>query len=662
MPTAHIPTEIQQAFEDSAQYFPTPIQQFQYFDKYARFNYTLGRRETWKETVDRAVDFLKELSKEQLPDADYERIRGAILRMEASPSMRLLAMAGPAARRNNIAIYNCSYLPMDSIESFKEELLIAMAGCGVGFSVESRYVDQLPAVKRRNFQTKMYDKGRMIIEDSTEGWAEALWEGIDAWFDGEDIKFDFGALRSAGTVLKIKGGRASGPGPLKDLLKFTKKIIRSRAGKKLRPIDAHRIACKIGEAIVAGGVRRTALISLFDYDDKEMLECKNGENPSPELWKSNNSAVWPDDVSDEQIALQMVEMRDGMRGEPGIFSRANANSLRPDRRQAADFGTNPCGEINLRPYEFCNLSIAIARSDDTEESLREKVEIATIIGTIQSMGTYFPGLRDVWKKNCEEERLLGVDINGQMDSPAVRSASVQRRLKELAIATNAKYAEFLGIPKSAAITCVKPSGNSGVLFNCASGLHGRWAKYYIRRARVQAASPICALLEKQGVPMAQDIFSKETFVIDFPMAAPDGAITRNDLSAIEQCEYWLLSKTNWTEHNPSVTITYRPQEFEDLVKWIQAHKQYIGGMSFLPNDDAKYDQAPNEEISQAEYEKLVSEFPVVDFSQLWALEKEDYTTASTELACVNGQCDIADYLAVKESQLPIPQAQPYIVV
>jgi ribonucleoside-triphosphate reductase len=651
-----IPSVVQNAFKNAALYFPTPIQQFQFFDKYSRFNYDNERRETWIETVDRAVNHLTKLSDFRLPADEYNRIRQFMLEMKASPSMRLLAMAGEAAERQNIAIYNCSYLPIDSIDSLVEELIIAMAGCGVGFSVERKYIDQLERVAEQIAGEKI---PHFDVLDSTEDWAEAFRFGLEQWFHGRDVTFGYDLVRPAGTPLKIKGGRASGPGPFKDLLDFTRKTILSRQGKRLRPIDAHDIACKVGEAIVSGGVRRTALISLFDYDDTEMLECKNGDNitGNEQRWMANNSAVWPKDITDEQITQQLVEMRDGQRGEPGIFSRENANRLAPERRKQfgeKNYGTNPCGEINLRPYEFCNLSIAIARADDTEETLREKVEVATLIGTIQSMATNFPGLRDVWAKNCEEERLLGVDINGQMDCSIVQDAGVQQRLRDHAIATNKKYAALLGIPQSAAVTCVKPSGNSGVLFNCASGLHARWAKYYIRNVRVQAASPLRKVLLDAGVPMdpenGQTAENATTWVIHFPMKSPEGARTRHDRSALEQCAYWLLSKENFTEHNPSVTINYRPEEFDELLAWVIAHKTKIGGMSFLPTDDAQYAQMPNQEISQEEYNKLIAAFPVIDFSKLWLYEKEDFTDASQELACVSGACSIDEYRAKQAAQ------------
>ncbi len=644
-----IPNDVIESFKKDDYYFPTELQKFQFYDKYSRFNYDLGRRETWTETVNRAVNYLQELSENKLPVADYERIRDAILNMSASPSMRLLAMAGEAAKRQNVAIYNCSYLPLDSIDSFVEELTIAMAGCGVGFSVERQYIEQLPEVGKGLVVAEI-PHAPYVIEDSTEGWTAALRLGLEVWFAGDDwLEFDYSQIRKAGKPLKIKGGRASGPKPFQDLLEFTRKIILNRQGQKLRPIDAHDIACKIGEAIVSGGVRRTALISLFDYDEEEMLQCKNGDNivGNEQRWMANNSAVWPESITDEQITTQMQEMRDGMRGEPGIFSRYNANRLKPERRSEAIFGTNPCGEINLRPYEFCNLSIAIARAEDTEESLQEKVEIATIIGTIQSMATNFPGLRPIWQKNCQEERLLGVDINGQMDCPIVRNAEVQARLKDHAIETNKKYAKILGIPQSTAVTCVKPSGNSGVLFNCASGLHGRWASYYVRNVRVQAASPLRQVMATQGVPMVpelgQIVENATTYVASFPIKSPAGAITKNDLTAIEQCKFWLMSKQNFTEHNPSVTITYKPEEFDELLRWVLAHKTWIGGMSFLPASDAKYDLMPNVEITQKQYEKMIEKFPKIDFSSLWLHEQKDMTTSSQELACISGSCSIDDY-------------------
>lgn len=646
---------VQESFEEANKYFPTEIQQFQFFDKYSRFNYDTKRRETWIETVDRAVAYLKELSKNKLSEEDYERLRNGILNMDISPSMRLLAMAGEAARRQNISVYNCSYAPIDSIDSFVEILIIGMAGCGTGWSVESQYVKKLPKIKEQTGKVKKH-----TIEDSTEGWTEAFRLALNTWFNGEDVEFDYSQLRRAGTPLKVKGGTASGPKPLRALMDFSRKVLFNAQGRKLTTVEAHDIACKVAESIVSGGVRRVACISLFDWDDELMRNCKNGDlTGNEQRWMSNNSAVWPKSITNKQIEEQMHDMFDGMRGEPGIFSRANANRLAPARRRSfgwKEFGTNPCGEITLRPYQFCNLSICNVRPTDTEETLKEKVELATILGTIQSMATDFPGLRKIWKKNCEEERLLGVDLNGEMDNTLTQPSNKNRgelfaTLKKHAVKTNKEYAKILGINHSSSITCNKPAGNSGVLFNTASGIHTRWAKYYIRRSRVQAHSPLAKMLQAQNVPLTpengQTWENATTLVIAFPIAAPKNALTRHDLTAIEQCENWLTNKLYWTEHNPSVTVSYKEEEKEELLAWIIAHKNYIGGMSFLPSSEAQYEQMPNEEINKTKYEELVAKFPKIDFSQLHNFESKDLTSVAFELACVNGACDISDYLAGK---------------
>jgi ribonucleoside-diphosphate reductase alpha chain len=639
-----IPEEVRAAFAASDKYFPTALQKFQFFDKYSRFNYELGRRETWIETVDRSVDYLHELAGDRLPRETYERVRKAILEMRAMPSMRLLAMAGPAARRNNIAIYNCSYQPVESIDSFVEALIISMAGCGVGYSVESKYVENFPRIKRQKGLAPV----NYVVEDSAEGWADALRFGLQTWWDGGDVHFDLSMLRPAGTALRIKGGRASGPEPLRVTLDFMRRKILSRQGSFLRPIDAHDMMCVVGNAAVSGGVRRTAMISLFDPDDQEMLQSKSGdfERENSHRWNANNSVVWPvGGLTQQEFIHQFMEMVDSGRGEPGIFNREGANTMKPARRKDADFGTNPCGEINLRPWQFCNLTAAVARADDTYETLREKVEVATIIGSIQSLATNFPGLRPQWQKNCEEERLLGVDITGQMDSAAAQDAQFKRQLREIAIEVNREVAGKLGINQSASITCVKPSGNSSQLLNCASGLHPRWAPYYIRNVRVSVHSPIFKVLRDAGVPMdpenGQTVDNATTWVVHFPMKSPDGATTRGDVSAIQQCEFWLQNKLFWTEHNPSVTITYRPEEVLDVMKWVWEHREQVGGMSFLPSFDAQYAQMPYVEINKDEYEKLAANFPEIDFSKVWRYEESDLTNAAQELACVGGACEVS---------------------
>jgi ribonucleotide reductase, class II len=981
-----VPEEVKQAFAASAKYFPSPIQQFMFYDKYSRFNWELGRRETWIETVDRAVSFLRELSHDLLDDSVYEEIRTYILNMWAMPSMRLLATAGEAARRNNVLIYNCSATPICDLEAFGEVLSIAMNGCGTGVSVEPQFVEQLPRIKR---QKKKQEIPTHVIGDSTEGWVEALMVGIKAWFNGGDVEFDGSLCRPAGSILRTKGGRASGPEPFLLALHNIRNVILSRQGSTLRPIDAHDVVCHIGSAVIPGGVRRTATISLFGAGDTEMRNCKNGEAliGNSQRWNANNSEVWPDEFDQTYHLQHMLDMVNGKRGEPGIFSRANANRTKPKRRKRAGFLTNPCvtgdtwvmtdggprrvldlvgehtivrvdgqnytapdgffrtgikpvytlstqegytvnltadhkvlledgewveaqnlrkgdkirlhdhdaapmwdgygsvddgyivghflgdgtweggrarlcswgdddserevrenirgilnkawrhqsvsgayfiaddaivskylpvghkgitdvmqsasssfnsgllsglfdtdghvegdsrhggisirlsqsnldllvevqrillrfgirskinmvrpagvkempdgrggfaeyqhktqwrliitsdadrfmkyigfgnrskyqkyenlrnamvrgpyakpfvstfesleyvgeeevfditvpvvhafdanglyvhncGEIILRPFEFCNLSIAVARPEDTEETLAQKVRVATIIGTIQSMATHFPGLRDEWRINAEEERLLGVDITGQQDSPVAQDPAVQRAMKQIAIDVNVEFAARLGINPSAAITTGKPGGNSSQLLDCASGIGRRYASFFIRRARIDAKSPIYRVYRAAGVPMnpenGQSPATATTWVIDFPMKAPEGAHTQQDATAIEQLEYWLQVKQNYTEHNPSTTILYEPHEVIDMTKWVWDHRDWIGGITFLPKTEAQYSLAPYEEITEEEYERLVREFPPVDFSQIYRYEVTDMSNAAQELSCFAGSCD-----------------------
>ena len=638
-----VAAEVQAAFAASDKYFPTQLQKFQFYDKYSRFNYDLGRRETWIETVDRAVEYLRELSEYRLPQETYDRIRTGILEMKVMPSMRLLAMAGPAARRNNIAIYNCSYMPVDSIDSFVEALIISMSGCGVGYSVERQYVEKFPRITRQSGKTA----STYVVPDSSEGWAKALRVGLETWCAGEDVLFDYSEVRPAGAALRVKGGRASGPEPLRKMLDFARTRILSRQGVFLRPLDAHDLMCAVGDAAVSGGVRRTAMISLFDYDDNEMRYCKDGDfwRNNSQRWNANNSAVWPErELSQTEITRFLLDMVETGRGEPGIFNRRAAHDSRPQRRAPAAFGTNPCGEIILRPFQFCNLSSAVARREDDYESLRDKVELASIIGTIQSMATHFPGLRAEWRKNCQEERLLGVDLNGQMDSPTAQDPEIQERLREVAVETNRQYAALLDINQSASVTAVKPSGNSSQLLNSSSGLHARWAPFYIRSVRVAAHSPVLKVLKDAAVPMdpenGQTRDSAATWVVRFPVKSPDGAATRNQRSALEQCDFWLQNKIHYTEHNPSVTITYQPYEILDIIKWIWEHQDKIGGMAFLPAYDAQYDQMPYVEISEEEFEKLNHVFPEIDFSKIYRYEENDQTTAAQEVACSAGGCDV----------------------
>lgn len=630
-----LPEEVKKAFATSSGFFKTPLQQWQFFDKYARYDWGTGRRETWVETVDRVVSFLSELSNNKLGKEIYEIIHESILNMDVMPSMRLVASAGPTARRNNIAIYNCSFLPVDSIDAFVEALIISMNGCGVGYSVESYHVNKLPKIKR--FTGKKIPI--FVVPDTTDGWADALRIGIETWISGYDIEFDTTKIRPSGSVLKTKGGTASGPDPLVKMLSNIRKII--IGNERLTTLDAHDIMCHVGSAAVAGGSRRTAMIALFDYNDQLMIDCKKGDMVGKEhRFNANNSAVWDKPMSFEQVFDFMSDVFIGNRGEPGIFSRFAAKKTLPERRKFSEWmGTNPCGEIILHPNQFCNLSIAVARPGDTEEALARKVGVATIIGTIQSSATHFPGLRPIWKENAEKERLLGVDITGQMDCPALRNPETLQHLRDLAISTNELVADALGINRSAAITCVKPSGNSSVLLDTSSGMHPRYAQYYIRNVRTSNNNPMAKVLLEQGVPV-EPLKSDpvRTMIVPFPVKSPDHSVV--NISAIELMSYWLMVKRNYTEHNPSVTIIYRPEEVFDIIKWVYENQEWIGGMTFYPYDGALYDQPPIVPITKEEYEVALSNFPEIDFSLLYKYEDYDTTTSFKELACFAGHCEI----------------------
>lgn len=634
-------------FYESSKYFENPIEQFQFFDKYSRFNWDLGRRETWIETVDRTVNFLKELSNNLLDKEDYNEIREAILNKEVMPSMRLLASAGPAARRNNIAIYNCSYLGIDDIKAFGEMMLISMNGCGVGYSVESQYVNKLPLLPDNLIQSV----DEFIIKDSTEGWQQATDYLFESLFNGVIPVFDYSQLRPEGAILKTKGGRSSGPAILMttfdSIIKlFLKYYIKTQQGymlnasyNRLSTLDAHDIATLIGECSISGGSRRTAMIALFDETDRAMLNAKAGDFPV-NRYNANNSVVFDRDVNQVDFLNMMMNMFSNNNGEPGIMNRFAAKGQIPDRREIRDFGLNPCGEIFLRHLQFCNLSAVVARAKDTLDDLMRKIRLATIIGTIQSMATHFPGLREEWVKNSIEERLLGVDITGQRDSELLNndSGAIREVLKFYAVDVNKKYAEKLGIKQSAAVTCVKPSGNTSVMVNCASGLHARPFKHYLRNVIVMKSTPMYKTLLENSVPMTS--ISETKALVHFPIKSPDNAITEEDLSAIDQLEYWKLNKVHYTEHNPSCTIKYREDEIVDILDWTWKHKDIISGITFLPIVDADYPYLPIERISEEEYNKLISEFPNIDFSVMQQFEQEDYTTAAQELACSAGVCDL----------------------
>lgn len=652
----NVPPHIKELYDNSANYFPTALQQFVYFSKYSCYLNEEGRRETWIETVARTVKELRVLSGNKLDEQDYQDIEQGILNHEVIPSMRLMAMAGKGLP--HMAYYNCTYMAINSLDCFHEAMLWAMYGAGVGYSVEQHQVDKLPSIKyQKSYSSKVNNIKCYQIEDSTEGWVEVLKKAIKAWFDGYKVEFDYSKLRPAGTPLKRKGGRASGYEPLKKSLDAIRDIILARQGQKLRPIDCHDIMCWIASCSVCGGVRRTALISLFSWNDNEMLTAKSPANfnwtdKNKQRGLANNSVVWPERyLSQLEIMQQMSQVFSDGGGEPGIFSRKAARELSPKHRNTKDyeFGTNPCGEIILRDCQACNLSAVICRADDTLESLARKKRLSTIIGTIQACALDFPGLRPQWRENCQQEALLGDDLCGHMDSKVARDPLVQQLLAKLAYAVNKEYAEKLGINQSAAITCGKPAGNSSQLLDTASGAHARHAEYYFRYVRENANSPIAKAMIDAGVwycpDNGQDKDNPLLLVFRFPVKSPDGAIVLNQMGAIEQCAYWKQVKLNYLAyygHNQSITISYKPDEMLDLVKWIYDNQAIIGGMAFLPyySDDMYMGIPVYQTITKEVYDGAMLGMPKeVDFSRIYVYELADMTSASQELACSVGGCE-----------------------
>jgi len=649
-----IPERVRQLSLESKKYFRNQLSEFIYYRTYSRWMDEEGRRETWIETIDRYVSFMKENLGTKLSEEEYQEIRGAILRQEVMPSMRLLWSAGTAARKNNISAFNCSFVAPTKLEDFSEVMYLSMSGTGVGFSVESQTTQALPQIKKQTGKVL----STHVVDDSKAGWCDALTLGLKTWFGGKDVKFDFSKVRPAGARLKTMGGQASGPEPLRALLEFTRRKILSRQGRRLSNLDVHDVICKIGEVVVAGGVRRSALISLSDLDDPEMRDAKNGQFylSEPQRAMANNSAVYNEKPSAQQFLEEWLALAKSGSGERGIFNRGGLKHQLPERRwkvfqkHAQTCGTNPCGEIVLQSKEFCNLSEVVARAEDTEETLLQKVRLATIIGTYQSTLTDFPYISKDWAKNCNEERLLGVSITGQWDCPAVRNAEILRKLRERAIEVNKQYASKMGINQSVCITCVKPSGTVSQLVDAASGLHPRHAKYYIRRVRINATDPLFLMLKDQKVPYypeaGQTMSSANTFVFEFPVKAPGTAVLRNDLTALEHLAYWKTVKENFTEHNPSVTISVGENEWVEVANWLYQSWDMLGGLSFLPRTDHVYLLAPYEEITEERYNELVAKLPDMDFSEIMIYEREDSTTGGKELACVSGVCEIDEVSAM----------------
>lgn len=644
-----VPEKVKELVQEGKRYFRNPLAEFIYYRTYAKWIPEEGRRETWIETIDRYVDFMRDNLGGKLTDGEYREIREAILNQEAMPSMRLLQFAGRAARRTNICAYNCSFIAPKTLQDFAEIMYISMCGTGVGWSVESENIGALPQIKKQSGDIL----AKFIVPDSKEGWADAFVLGLRTWFEGKDIDFDFSLIRPAGSRLKTMGGKSSGPEPLKSLLAFAREKILKRQGRHLTNLDAHDIICKIGECVVAGGVRRSAMISLSDLDDEAVRDAKKGQfyNTEAQRMLANNSAVYNTKPNITEFLDEWTALVKSGSGERGIFNRGGLADTLPERRLAQwpegnypAWGTNPCGEIVLQSKQFCNLSEVVARAEDTEEDLMRKVRIATILGTYQSTLTYFPYLSKEWKQNCEKERLLGVSVTGQWDSKSARDPLILAKMKKRAIEINKKYAKRFGVNASTCITCVKPSGTVSQTVDCASGMHARHSAYYIRRVRISATDTLFKMLKDQGVPyypeVGQTIENASTFVLEFPVKAPDGAIVRDDLSAIDQLEHWKIVKEHFTEHNPSVTISVGEDEWIKVANWLYENWNLVGGLSFLPRSNHVYQLAPYEAISQEKFEEMSRQLGDLDFSKIVTYEKEDETEVKRELACVSGLCEI----------------------
>lgn len=627
---------------------PTDYQSFIHTSRYARWLEDEKRRESWSETVER---YIQNVVAPVIDDVEtITEIHDAILNLEVMPSMRAVMTAGPALTRDNTAGYNCSYLPVDDPKAFDEAMFILLCGTGVGFSVERQYVTKLPEIPEELFQSQTIIK----VHDSKEGWAKSLRILIAMLYSGEVPKWDTSSVRPAGAKLKTFGGRASGPGPLVELFNFVVDTFKNAKGRKLSSLEAHDIMCKIGEVVVVGGVRRSAMISLSNLSDDRMRHAKSGNwwESNPQRALANNSVSYtekPDAVSFMREWMALVESGSG---ERGIFNRqaSKKQAAKNGRRETDfDFGTNPCSEIILRPYQFCNLSECVVRATDTIEELERKVRIATILGTIQSTYTKFPYLRKIWQKNTEEERLLGVSLTGIMDNPLMTTANAAlektlEHLKEVAVSTNREWAERLGIPVSAAITCVKPSGTVSQLVDAASGIHARHANYYIRRVRGDNKDPLTQFMKDQGIPSEPDVFKPDqTTVFSFPMKAPSKGVVTSDVSAIDQLKMWLAYQRHWCEHKPSVTINVRKDEWFSVGAFVYEYFDEMSGVSFLPYSEHTYQQAPYEEIGKSDYEALQSFMPAkIDWSKLKEYEVEDNTSGSQTLACSSGSCEIVD--------------------
>jgi ribonucleoside-triphosphate reductase len=630
-------------------YLPTDYQAFIHKSRYAKYFDGKGR-ENWDETVERYMD---NVVRPVAGDDSYiNQIRDAILGLEIMPSMRAMMTAGPALERDNTAGYNCSYLPVDDPKSFDEAMYILLCGTGVGFSVERQYIKKLPEVP------ELYDsETTIVVKDSKEGWAKAFRQLLALLWAGEIPKWNVDKVRPAGARLKTFGGRASGPAPLVELFNFAVTTFKNAQGRKLSSLECHDLMCFIGQIVVVGGVRRSAMISLSNLSDDRMRHAKSGQwwETAAHRALANNSVSYTEKPDVETFMREWTALVESKSGERGVFNREASKKQVAKfgrRNPEFDFGTNPCSEIILRPYEFCNLTECVVRASDSIEDLERKVKLATILGTIQSTLTKFPYLRKVWQKNTEEERLLGVSLTGIMDNPLLTSKNkgldkTLEHLRSIAVTTNAEWAERLGIPASASITCVKPSGTVSQLVDSASGIHARHSPYYIRTVRGDNKDPLTQFMIDNGIPAEPCVFKGDTTtVFSFPVKSPDRAVTRNDMTAIEQLEMWLTYQRHWCEHKPSVTISVRDSEWLEVGAFVYKYFDEMSGVSFLPHSDHTYQQAPYQDCDKATYEELLAKMPKsIDWTKLSEYEQEDNTVAMQTMACSGDSCEIVDLTA-----------------
>ena len=629
-------------------FLPTDYQAFIHTSRYARWLDTDGRRESWSETVGRYIDnVVRKVA--AIPGIQASKIEEAILSLDVMPSMRAMMSAGPALDRDNTAGFNCSYLPVDDPKSFDEAMYILLCGTGVGFSVERQFISKLPEIP------ELYvSETTVVVKDSKEGWAKALRQVLALLWAGEIPKWDVSQVRPAGARLKTFGGRASGPAPLVDLFHFAVSTFKTAQGRRLSSMECHDLMCFIGQIVVVGGVRRSAMISLSNLSDDRMRHAKSGNwwDGAAHRALANNSVCYTEKPDMETFMREWLSLVESKSGERGIFNRqaSKRQAVKNGRRDPNhEFGTNPCSEIILRPYQFCNLTEVVVRATDDIASLEEKVRMATILGTVQSSLTKFPYLRKIWQKNTDEERLLGVSLTGLMDNPLMTLKNkgldkLLEHLKKVAVETNVYWAGVLGIPVSAAITCVKPSGTVSQLVDSSSGIHARHSDYYIRTVRGDNKDGLTQFMKDQGVPHEPCVMKPDTTtVFSFPIKSPKNSVTRNDMTAIEQLETWLMYQRHWCEHKPSITCTVLDSEWLEVGAFVYKHFDEMSGVSFLPHSDHSYQQAPYQEVDKDTYNVLLKTMPkMIDWAGLSEHEKDDNTNAMQTLACNGDTCEIVD--------------------